>query len=384
MTHKLSRRSDIDTFRALENLRAVNERIAKGERIIRLEAGQPCFGAPDAALDYAQAMIRTDRRQGYTESVGMTLLRDRVAVHYRDEYGRDLDYGRIAITTASSSGFILSFLAAFDAGDTVAITPPTYAAYRNILKSLDLKVLEIPVDAETNFQPTVEILKACKQKFDGLIINSPSNPTGTIIDENELARICAWCDEAGVRLVSDEAYHGIAYGKKAQTALKFSDSAIVLNTFSKYFSMTGWRLGWAVVPETMAGRIKKLAESLCVSPPTLAQHLAYKTFDHKDVLESYVAHYKKNRDALLDGLPQAGLTKLSQADGAFYIYVDLSDLTGDSEAFTRRMVDEAGVSATAGLDFDAARGHQAMRISYAGTLEDMNEACRRIKTWLNP
>lgn len=382
MSMKLSRRSDIESFRALENLREVNERSMRGEDIIRLEAGQPCFGAPEEALAYARKVIADDPRQGYTDSVGMLLLRDRIAVYYRDNYDIDMDYSHIAVTVGSSSGFILSFLAAFDAGDKVGITSPTYAAYRNILKSLDIEPVEIEVTAETNYQPTAKILENAGQKLDGLIINSPSNPTGTMIDEDELQNICRWCNDNGVRLISDEAYHRVTYEEDAQTALKYSDSAIVLNTFSKYFAMTGWRLGWLALPEDMAGRVKKLAENLFVSPPTISQHIAYKVFDHTDILDGYVAQYKENRDILRKHLPEAGIDKLSQGKGAFYFYADVHHLTNNSEEFCRRMLDEAKVSTTSGVDFDSARGHTAIRISYAGDPKDMHEACRRLKDWL--
>jgi aspartate/methionine/tyrosine aminotransferase len=379
---KLSLRSDIETFRALDNLRAVNARIAKGEDIVRLEAGQPCFGAPAEALKYAQEMIKNDPRQGYTDALGMTLLRDRIALYYRDQYGADLDYNRVIVTAGSSPGFILAFLAAFDAGDTIALTTPTYPAYRNILKSLNLNIVEIETTAESNYQPTAALLEKSGKKFDGLIITSPSNPTGTLIAEPELKKICEWCDQNDVRLISDEAYHRITYEQSAQTALKYSKTAIVLNTFSKYFAMTGWRMGWMIVPDDITDRIKRLAESLFVSPPTLSQHLAYKVFDHIDVLDGYVAHYKRNRDILLAGLPKAGMAKLAAAQGAFYLYADIHNLSNDSEEFCRRMLNEAGVSATAGTDFDSARGHTTLRMSYAGAPEDMIKACERIGGWL--
>lgn len=379
---KPSNRSDIETFRALDNLQAVNEKIAQGADIIRLEAGQPCFGAPQAVLDYAHEILSADPRQGYTDALGMVPLRERIARYYKDHYGVEVSAANIAITVGSSAGFIMAFLAAFDAGDTIALCTPTYAAYKNILKSLDLKIVEIPTSAETNFQPTVEVLKNAPQTFDGIIINSPSNPTGTIIDESEFNAICEWCTSQGVRLISDEAYHNISYDHRAETALKFTKNAIVLNTFSKYFAMTGWRLGWVVTPPDLTPAMKKLCESLFVSAPTLSQHAALKVFDHLDDLDAYVAHYKKNRDILMDGLPKAGLTKLSACDGAFYIYADISEYADNSEEFCMRMVEEAGVSATSGLDFDTARGHHFIRISYAGTPEDMVEACNRLESWL--
>lgn len=382
MSIKLSNRSDIESFRVLDNLRAANELVMKGENIMRLEAGQPCFGAPEAALKHAQQVIADDPRQGYTEAVGMPLLRDRIAVNYRDRYGCDLDYSRIAITVGSSGALIFTFLAAFDAGDRVAVTVPCYPAYRNILKSVGLEVVEIETTAETGYQPTAEILEKCGQKFDGLIINSPANPTGAMIPEDELQRICQWCEQNGVRLVSDEAYHHITYEIPAQTVVKYSKTAIATNTFSKYYAMTGWRLGWMVMPEDMVDRVKRLAENLFVSPPTIAQHLAYKVFDHTDVLDGYVKQYKKNRDILREHLPSSGIENLSRAEGAFYFYADIRNLTNDSNAFCRRMLEEAQVSATSGIDFDSERGHTTMRISYAGSAEDMLEACRRLKVWL--
>ncbi len=385
MAIKLSKRSGIESFRALDNLRIANEKVAMGEDLVRLEAGQPCFGVPEAVLKYSQQVLSNDPRQGYTEALGMKLLRDRIAVYYRDTYGHDLDYTRIAITAGSSAAFIMAFLAAFDAGDTIALCTPTYAAYKNILGALDLKIVEIQTDAETNFQPSAALLEKAfkKVRFNGIIINSPSNPTGTLLDEAEFQKIADWCEDHDVRLISDEAYHGITYEKKAQTALKFSKSAIVLNTFSKYFAMTGWRLGWVVTPEDMTGRIKNLTESLLVAPPTISQHAAYKIFDHLDVLDGYVAHYRRNRDILKDQLPKIGLDKLSAGDGAFYLYADVSDYTTDSEALCRAMLEEAKVSVTAGIDFDPSRGRQFIRMSYAGSAEDMQESCRRLEKFLS-
>lgn len=383
MALKLSRRSDIESFRVLDNLRAVNERIAKGENIIRLEAGQPCFGAPPETLDYARSMITNDPIQGYTDAIGMVLLRDRIGLYYRDRYGCDVDYSRIAITTGSSGGFIFAFLAAFDKGDTIAVTLPSYPPYRNILQALGINVVTIDTTPETNYQPTAELLAASGKKFDGLIINSPANPTGAMIDEGELKKICEWCDKNGVRLVSDEAYHGITYEKPAQTALKYSKSAIVLNTFSKYFAMTGWRLGWMVSPDAdMNDRAKRLAENLCVSPPTISQHIAYKVFDHTAMLDGYVKQYRENRDIIRAGFKEAGLGSLSQGAGAFYFYADISAHSRDSEDFCRRMLDVAKVATTTGIDFDPGRGKSSIRISYAGTPDTMREACRRLKAWL--
>lgn len=383
MTLKISTRSDINTFRALDNLAAVNKRIAAGEDIVRLEAGQPCFGVPEPVLAYAQACLTREPLQGYTDAMGMVSLRERIAEYVQTRYGASITPGRIAVTAGSSPGLVMAFLAAFEVGDTVAVCTPTYAAYMNTLKALGIKIVEIPTGPETNYQPTPALLEAFPHTFDGLIVCSPSNPTGTVMDEETLKAVCAWCDDKGVRLISDEAYHGITYEKPAQTALKYSKSAIVMNTFSKYFAMTGWRMGWMSIPDDeMAVRVKRLSESLYVSPPTISQHAAWKIFDHLDVLDGYVAQYKRNRDVLLEALPKAGLSKLSAAQGAFYLYADLSEYTDDAEAFCRAMVTEAGVSCTAGVDFDPTRGHTTMRMSYAGKEDDMRKAAERLGNWL--
>ncbi len=378
---KLSERSDIPMFRALDMLREVNERASKGIDIRKMGAGQPNVGAPQEALEYAISMIRSDPRQGYTEAVGMPSLCEKIANHYTNYYGTKAKAENIVVTPGSSGGFILTFLAAFDAGDRVAITTPTYPAYKNILKSLNIEIVEIEAGPETNYQPTAELLENCGQDFDGLIINSPSNPAGTMVAPGELEKICNWCKQNGVRLISDEAYHGITYTRQAETALQFSDNCIVLNTFSKYFAMTGWRLGWTVLPEDLRDRVKKLAENLFVSPPTISQHLAFKIFDHLDVLDGYVETYRKNREILLNELPKAGFNNITNAEGAFYVYADVHHLTNDSESYCKRMLDEARVSTTPGLDFDVARGHTTIRICYADRTDDIIEACKRLKDW---
>ena len=385
MALKLSNRSNIQGFRALENLRIVNELQSNGADIIRLEAGQPCFGAPQSVLDAAKQNIDDNPIQGYTDAIGTVMLRNRLAQYYQDTYNQTVSPDHFCLTTGSSCGFILAFITAFNAGDTVALTTPTYPAYRNILKSLDINVIELPARAEDNYQPTAELLEEHSKThaFDGLIINSPSNPTGTMMDETQLKNICEWCDQKDIRLISDEAYHGITYETPAQTALAYSKTVIVLNTFSKYFATTGWRMGWLIAPPDMNTRIKSLSENLYVSPPTISQHVALKVLDETKELDKYVEHYKANRNILKSELPKAGLTKLSPMQGAFYTYVDLREHTNDSENFCKRMLHEAGVSATSGLDFDPVRGHQTMRISYAGTPEHMHEACARIKKWIN-
>jgi len=376
-----SKRSDIPMFRALDILSKVNELDAAGADIRRLGAGQPCFGAPQAALDYGMQVLRDDPRQGYTEAIGTPALRGRISQHYTNYYGASLPTEQIVVTAGSSCGFIIAFIAAFDAGDKVAMITPTYPAYRNFLKALNIDTIEIEGRAEDGYQPTAELLEECGEKFDGLIINSPSNPSGTMIDEAELEKICKWCDEKGVRLISDEAYHGITYGEKAATAAKYSKNAICLSTFSKYYAMTGWRLGWVALPENLATRGKNLSENFFVSAPTLSQHVAYKIFDHMDVLNGYVALYKRNREILCNELPNAGLPNFTSADGAFYVYADISAHSNDSIDFCDRMLKEASVSTTPGVDFDLTRGHQGIRICYADSTENIIEACERLKNW---
>lgn len=385
MTKKLkcSERSTIPMFRALDILRQVNEREERGEHITRMGAGQPCFGAPQAALNYAIEMIKADPVQGYTEAIGMPALREKIAAYNKSYYDVDISPDNIIITTGSSCGFIIDFLAAFDAGDRVAVTTPTYPAYRNILKALNIEIIEIESRPEDNYQPTRELLENCGLEFDGLIINSPSNPCGTMINEEELKNICTWCDEHGIRLISDEAYHGITYETKAQTARKYSDNVIVLNTFSKYFAMTGWRLGWSVVPDEMIDPVKKLSESLYVSAPTISQHLACKIFDHLDELDAYVESYRTNRDILKTELPKAGITEFTDASGAFYVYANIRHASNDSIQYCAKMLDEAKVSTTPGIDFDLTRGHNSIRICYADSQEKIIEACERLKKWGN-
>jgi len=381
MALKLSPRSDIPAFRALDILRLVNERVAQGADIIRLEAGQPCHGAPLSALEYARTIVQTDPRQGYTEALGMRPLRERIAQWYGTAYNLDLDPNRVAVTMGASGAFILAFMSVFSAGDRVAMGIPCYPPYRNILRMFGVEVIEIDTTAATNYQPTLAQIAALEGKIDGLLIASPGNPAGTIIPEADLKAIANWCDAHQVRLISDELFQKVTYGDKAETVLRFTDNAVVANSFSKYFAMTGWRLGWLVLPEDVLNRVKCLAESMFVSPPTLAQHVAYKVFDHIEDLDGYVAHYGENLTILKRELPKAGFTKLSDTRGTFYLYVDVSDLTNDSIAFCRQMLDEARVSCTPGVDFDEKHGLQTIRISFGGKTEDIIEACERLKSW---
>jgi aspartate/methionine/tyrosine aminotransferase len=377
---KVARRGAVPPFIAMEVLRDANERAARGENILHLEVGQPSTSAPRGVIEAAKRALDRDQL-GYTEALGIAPLRQRIARHYRDMHGVSVDPARVVVTTGSSGAFLLSFLAAFDPGDRVALAAPGYPAYRNILVALGITPVNLPTDAETRFQPTPALLDRIEGRIDGLIVASPSNPAGTMIDADSLRRLYDYCRARQVRLVSDEIYHGITYGMKPTTALALGDDAIVINSFSKYFSMTGWRIGWMIAPTDLLRPIECLAQNLFISPPTLPQIAASAAFDCGDELEANVRRYAENRALLLRQLPRAGFDRLAPADGAFYIYADVSRLTNDSEEFCRRMLAEAGVAATPGLDFDAERGHQFIRFSFAGSAADIATAAERLLEW---
>jgi aspartate/methionine/tyrosine aminotransferase len=377
---KVARRGAVPPFIAMEVLRDANERAARGENILHLEVGQPSTSAPRGVIEAAKRALDRDQL-GYTEALGIPPLRQRIARHYRDMHGVSFDPARVVVTTGSSGAFLLSFLAAFDPGDRVALAAPGYPAYRNILVALGITPVNLPTDAETRFQPTPALLDRIEGRIDGLIVASPSNPAGTMIDADSLRRLYDYCRARQVRLVSDEIYHGITYGMKPTTALALGDDAIVINSFSKYFSMTGWRIGWMIAPTDLLRPIECLAQNLFISPPTLPQIAASAAFDCGDELEANVRRYAENRALLLRQLPRAGFDRLAPADGAFYIYADVSRLTNDSEEFCRRMLAEAGVAATPGLDFDAERGHQFIRFSFAGSAADIATSAERLLEW---
>ncbi len=380
MSHKVSRRAGaVDPFIVMDVMAAAAAKEALGESVIHLEVGQPSTPAPAGALVAAHAALDADRI-GYVAALGIPSLRERIARHYRDAYGAHVPAERVIVTTGSSGGFPLAFLASFDAGDRVALAAPGYPAYRNILAALNLEAVDLPTSAADRFQPTVEALEKAGP-ISGLIVASPSNPTGTMVSGAELGVLARWCDERGVRLTSDEIYHGIVYDGHAASAVEVSDTAIVVNSFSKYFSMTGWRVGWLVVPTDLVRPIERLAQNFFISVPTLSQHAALAAFECRDELDGHVRRYKANRDLLMKGLPAAGLDRLTPAQGAFYIYADVSHLTNDSRDFCRRMLQEAGVATTPGVDFDRARGAGTLRISFAGSTAEMEEAVRRLKAW---
>ena len=384
MAPKVSRRSEaVDPFIVMDVMAAAAAKEAAGDTVIHLEVGQPSTPAPKGALAAAHAALDADRI-GYVAALGMPALRERIARHYRELYDAEVSPEQVIVTTGSSGGFPLAFLAAFDAGDRVALAAPGYPAYRNILSALHLEAVDLPTSAEDRFQPTVAALEKAHgngKPLAGLIVASPSNPTGTMVTRNELAALAQWCDARGIRLISDEIYHGLTYGVEATTAAGAGSSAIVVNSFSKYFSMTGWRVGWLVVPPDLVRPIERLAQNFFISVPTLSQYAALAAFECKDELDAHVARYKANRDLLMAGLPAAGLDRLTPAQGAFYIYADVSHLTNDSREFCKRMLQEAGVATTPGVDFDRARGAGTLRISFAGSMAEMEEAVRRLKAW---
>ncbi len=381
MPLKIAKRGMVPPFIVMDVMRAADEREAAGEDVLHLEVGQPGSGAPAGVLAAAAEALAADRL-GYTLAFGLPALRRRIAEHYRDYYGIEVDHRRVAITTGSSGAFVLVFLSAFEAGDRVALASPGYPAYRNILTALGVEVVNLEVGPETNFQPTPEVLERFGGRLDGLIVASPSNPTGTMILGDELEALAAYCEDRAVRLISDEIYHGITYRGRAETALAFGDQAIVINSFSKYYSMTGWRLGWMVFPEALARSVECLAQNLFISPPTLSQHAGIAAFDCTRELDGNVARYARNRALLLEELPKAGFDRLASADGAFYLYADVALMTNDSQDFCRRMLAETGVATTPGIDFDPGRGNRFVRFSFAGTTEDMAEAARRLIAWL--
>ena len=376
-----SRRAEVAPFFAMEILKAATERAAGGARVFHMETGEPGSGAPRPVLDAAQAALAAEKI-GYTEAHGVLALRERIAAFHDERYGFAPPTERIVVTTGGSAGIILAFLAAFDVGDRVALANPGYPAYRNTLLALGLEPVLLPTTAETRFQPTVAMLEALEQPIQGLIVASPSNPTGTMIPRRTLEAVAGYCDGRGIRVVSDEIYHGITYGEPAASVAAYSDSAVVINGFSKYFAMTGWRLGWMVVPEDLARAVERLTQNLFISPPALSQRAALVAFDCQDELEANVARYARNRSIVQRALPAAGFGALAPCDGAFYAYADVSGLTDDSEAFCQRMLAECGVAATPGIDFDTERGRDFVRFSYAGATEEVEGACAALERWL--
>ncbi len=374
-----ARRGSISPFVVMDIMRAANERQVHGENVIHMEVGQPGTPAPRAAREAAKAAIDTDVL-GYTDALGNFPLRERIARHYRETYGVAVGPERIVITTGSSAGFVLAFLALFDTGARILLPEPGYPCYRNIVRVLGMEPVPLTVNHAVRWMPAPPLLSSAA-RADGLLFASPANPTGTMLDSTGLAEVCAWCRAQGVVLISDEIYHGLSYDAPAQTALTYDDGAIVINSFSKYYSMTGWRIGWMVVPAHLIRTVERLAQNLYISPAAISQIAALAAFDALEELEANKTVYATNREFLLSELPSAGFHAFAPADGAFYLYSDISHLTGDSEGFVRRMLAETGVAATPGNDFDTALGAQFVRFSYSGATAAMEEAVRRLRDW---
>ena len=385
MALKVGRGATAPPFIVMDVITAANARqaaLAPGApHVIRMEVGQPGTGAPAGAVAAAQRALSAGAPMGYTEAFGLPSLRARIATHAKDWYGVDLPVRRIAVTVGASGAFPLAFLAAFDPGDRVAMATPFYPPYVNILTALGMVPVMLDTGPETRFQPTVAMLAALDPRPDGLIVASPCNPAGTMLAPDELAAIARWCHANGVRLISDEIYHGLAYDQPQATAAAYSDSAIVVNSFSKYFSMTGWRIGWLVLPDDLVRPVECLAQNLFISAPHIAQVAAEAAFDCTEELQGNIARYRRSRDLLLAALPQAGFPRISPAEGAFYLYADISDRTNDSEQFCARMLAEAGIAASPGVDFDRVRGQHFLRFSYCGPEADMAEAAMRLAGW---
>ncbi|MBB4257140.1 MULTISPECIES: pyridoxal phosphate-dependent aminotransferase [unclassified Bradyrhizobium] len=378
-----SRRSDVPPFMVMDVMAAAARIEAAGGHVIHMEVGQPAAGAPSTAIAAAHAALEAGRID-YTSALGIPGLRERIGRHYRDAYGCDVSPDRIVVTTGSSGGFILAFLSMFEPGDRVAVTVPGYPPYRHILTALGCEPVLIETTNETRHALTGEALLAAHRKapLKGVLVGSPANPTGTMMSRGALAGLMAAAEDAGIRFISDEIYHGLDYAFPAVTAAALSEHALVINSFSKYFCMTGWRVGWMVVPEILVRPIERLQQNLSISVPSLSQIAAEAAFDGAAEMETIKHGYQENRRILIEGLPKAGLSKFLPADGAFYLYADVSDFTSDSFEFAKQMLEQARVAATPGVDFDPVHGRSFIRFSYARSPEEMREAVDRIAHWL--
>lgn len=380
---KPSKRSDVPPFIVMDVMAAAAQREAQGAHVIHMEVGQPAAPAPAVAIKAAQAAL-THGRIGYTETLGIPALRARIARHYEDTYDLSLDPARVVVTTGSSGGFILAFLSLFEPGDRVALANPGYPPYRHILSALGCEPVLIETSAETRWALSAKALIAVHQRapLKGVVIASPANPTGTMMDADALTRLIAAAEAEGIRVISDEIYHGLDYAFAAETATNTSEHAVVINSFSKYFCMTGWRVGWMVVPDVLVRPVERLQGNLAISVPTLAQVAAEAAFEGREEMEAVKRGYEENRRILTEGLPKAGLDKFLPVDGAFYLYADISRFSDDSLNFAKRMLNEAGVAATPGIDFDPVNGKHFLRFCYAGSAAEMHEAVERIGGWL--
>jgi aspartate/methionine/tyrosine aminotransferase len=378
-----SKRSDVPPFIVMDVMAAAAQIEAQGGQVVHMEVGQPAAPAPATALAAAKAAL-THGRLGYTETLGIPSLRRRIARHYAETYHLALDPARVVVTTGSSGAFILAFVALFEHGDRVALANPGYPPYRHILSALGCEPVLIETSAETRWALTGKALIAAhrERSLKGVVIASPANPTGTMMDADTFARLIAVAEAEGIKVISDEIYHGLDYAFAAETAANVSEQAVVINSFSKYFCMTGWRVGWMVMPEPLVRTVERLQGNLAISVATLAQVAAEAAFDGRAEMEAVKHGYEENRRILVEGLPKIGLDKFLPVDGAFYLYADISRFSNDSLDFAKRMLEQAHVAATPGIDFDPVNGHNFLRFCYAGSAAEMHEAVERIGTWL--
>jgi aspartate/methionine/tyrosine aminotransferase len=368
----------VETFYAVEINRQANERARSGLPVIHMEVGQPSAGAPQSAIAAGHRAL-TDAHQGYWESGA---LKERIAALYRERYQLEPAASQVILSMGASAALVMALALLFERGSQVALARPGYPAHRNVLYALGLEPLELDCGAETRFQPTAAMIAALEPAPAGLILTSPSNPTGTMLERAELAAIAAVCRRRGIRILSDETYHGITFGRRAHSMLEFDPDAVIVNTFSKYWCMTGWRLGWAVVPPDLVAAMNRYAANMFLVPPTLAQHVAQVAMDSPAELEEHVATYARNRRLLTEALPGLGITRMAPADGAFYIYADISHLTRDSLAWCREVLDATGVALNTGRDFDRVHGGDFIRISFAVSTPEVLRALELLAGWL--
>lgn len=378
-----SARGGVPPFMVMDVMAAAARIEANGGHVVHMEVGQPANPAPQAAIAAARAALERGRID-YTSALGIPSLRARIARYYRETHSRDVDPDRIVVTTGSSSGFILAFLSMFEPGDRVAVAIPGYPPYRHILTALGCEPVLIETHADSRHALTPEALLAAHRKtpLKGVLVASPANPTGTMMSREALSRLIEAAASEGIRFISDEIYHGLDYAFPAVSAVELSDNVVVINSFSKYFCMTGWRVGWMVVPETLARPIERLQQNLAISVPTLSQVAAEAAFDGRAEMDVVKHTYEDNRRLLIEGFPKAGLDRFLPADGAFYLYADISRFSADSFDFAKRMLEEARVAATPGVDFDPVHGRAFVRFCYSGSTDDTREAIARITRWL--
>ncbi len=377
-----SARSNVPAFMAMDVVAAAAQIEAAGQHVIHMEVGQPAAPAPKSALAAARAALSGPI--GYTETLGIPKLRARIARHYEETYRVQISPERVVVTTGSSAGFILAFLSMFEAGDRVAVATPGYPPYRHILSALGCESVLIETTERTRWAITSDMLLAAhaKKPLQGVLIASPANPTGTMMSAQALTQLIEVAEDNGIRVISDEIYHGLDYAMPAETAARISPRAVIINSFSKYFCMTGWRVGWMIVPPELVRPVERLQQNLAISVPTLSQIAAAAAFDGRAEMEEVKHDYQENRRILLEGLPAAGLDSFLPADGAFYLYANVARLTDDGFDFAKRMLEQAGVAATPGDDFDPVRGKHYLRFCYAGSAADMREAVARIGRWV--